>query len=75
MRKIQYDPTAESYYYVLDSGDELWCDSPTMLADVIFRINERETRREDNWALCVSILIGAAMLAVAAALSAWTGGW
>jgi hypothetical protein len=67
---VSYDALAESYYTKLPSGKELWCDCPVTLADVVARLDEREERRAETRSIVVSLLVGAALFALAALLGA-----
>ena len=67
---IDYDAFSESYVIRLPSGRELWCDCPLTLARVLESLDEREERRAETRAIVVSLLLGAALFAVAALLGA-----
>jgi hypothetical protein len=70
LRGVEYDPLARDYYTRLENGHELWCDCPATLADVLARLDETEERRAETRSIVVSLLIGAALFALAALLGA-----
>jgi hypothetical protein len=65
MRPIEYDPLADSYWTEID-GKHVWCECPITLDDILHRLDERETRREDARGTWVVIMLVAVLLAVAA---------
>jgi hypothetical protein len=72
--KVHYDEFADVYYTRLPNGKELWCDCPVMLDDILHRLDERETRREDARGTWVAIMLAAGLLAVAAVVAMLAGG-
>jgi hypothetical protein len=67
---VSDDSMSEWYYTMLPSGKQLWCDCPVTLADVLARLDELEERRAETRSIVVSLLIGAALFALAALLGA-----
>jgi hypothetical protein len=65
MRPIEYDPLSDSYWTESD-GQHVWCESAITLDDILHRLDERETRREDARGPWVVIMLVAVLLAVAA---------
>jgi len=65
MKAIEYDPFADSYYTTVD-GKEVWSECPVVLEDILHRLDERATRREDARGTWVAIMLAAVLLAVAA---------
>ena len=63
--KVAYDPISDAYYTSID-GAEVWSESPYILADILHRLDDRETRREDARGTWVAILLAAVLIAVAA---------
>lgn len=69
-RRVSYDKFADCYYTRLGNGRELWCDCPTTLDDVLCKLDDHEERRAETRAIQGAILLGAALLALAAVLGA-----
>ena len=68
--RIHYDPMMDKYYACvkLDNieGQEIYCESSHVLAEVLHRLDDRETRREDARGTWVEIMLAAVLIAVAA---------
>ena len=68
--RIHYDATMDRYYAYIQldgiEGQEIYCESPRVLAEVLHRLDDRETRREDARGTWVAILLAAVLIAVAA---------
>ena len=63
--KVVYDSISDAYYTNID-GAEVWSESPYVLDDILHRLDDRETRREDARGTWVAILLAAVLIAVAA---------
>ena len=70
MKPIEYDPFADSYYTTVDDK-EVWCECPITLENILHRLNERESRREDAWATGTAFVLAALVLIAAAVVAAW----
>jgi hypothetical protein len=70
MQLLEYDPSSDCYWTEID-GQHVWCKCPTTLDDILHRLDERETRREDARGTWVAILLAAVLIAVAA----WLAGY
>ena len=62
---IHYDPMSDAYHTQIDGAD-VWCDSIHVLDEILHRLDDRETRREDARSTWVAILLAAALIALAA---------
>ena len=69
MPTIKWDEFRQEYGAKLPSGEWLWCDSAHTLADVLYRIDDRQAKRDDAYSVCVAIFLGAVLLVVWAAVS------
>jgi len=65
MTRIEYDPFADSYYTTVD-GKEVWSECPVVLEDILHRLDERETRREDARGTSVTIWLVTVLFIVSA---------
>jgi hypothetical protein len=70
--QVLYDKLSDSYYTTIDNV-EVWCKCPVVLADILHRLDDRETRREDTRAIYVSVLLAAGLIALTAAIAALVG--
>lgn len=67
--EIMHHEETDSYSVRLVNGQQLWCDCPKTLDDVLWRIDEHKQRKEETRAIVVSILVSAAALGLAAFLA------
>ena len=67
---IEYDSFADCYHTRLANGRELWSDCQQTLEHVLADLDEVKQRHSDTKAIVVSLLLSAALLALAAVLGA-----
>jgi fatty acid desaturase len=70
---IQYDPLADEYVANI-GGVEMCSKDALALDDILHRLDDRETRREDTRATCVAILLATGLIALTAIVAALMGG-
>ena len=71
-QRVSYDHFADCYHTQLPNGQELWCNCPVTLDDVLWRLDEHKQRKDETRAIVVSLLLSGVLLALAALLgSIW----